>query len=71
MSKSPVTTEEPIPTKFEDLNLIPPLLQAVKRMGYKTASPIQAQLIPTVPGTTNRIPADWLRKQINLDPSTD
>ncbi len=46
MSKSPVTTEENIPTKFEDLNLIPPLLQAVKRVGYKVASPIQAQLIP-------------------------
>ncbi len=41
-----MTTEDPIPTKFTDLNLIPPLLDAVKRMGYKVASPIQSQLIP-------------------------
>lgn len=41
-----MTTVEPTPTKFTDLNLIPPLLDAINRVGYVNASPIQAALIP-------------------------
>lgn len=32
--------------KFEELNLDPRLLQAVKNMGFEEATPIQAQTIP-------------------------
>jgi ATP-dependent RNA helicase RhlE len=34
--------------KFTDLNLIPPLLNAVKSQGYTTPTPIQQQAIPLV-----------------------
>ncbi len=33
---------------FEDLNLIQPILQALKEQGYKSPTPIQAQAIPLV-----------------------
>jgi ATP-dependent RNA helicase RhlE len=36
------------PTKFESLNLITPLLEAVKAEGYETPTPIQSQAIPLV-----------------------
>jgi ATP-dependent RNA helicase RhlE len=36
------------PTKFESLNLIGPLLEAVKAEGYETPTPIQSQAIPLV-----------------------
>jgi ATP-dependent RNA helicase DeaD len=46
------TVSEPEPAEieprvaFSEMNLIPPLLEAVHRTGYTHASPIQAQLIP-------------------------
>src|SRR5690606_19227770 len=33
---------------FEDLNIIKPILQAVKEIGYNSPSPIQQQAIPIV-----------------------
>ena len=40
-----VNTEKPI-LKFSDLPLIEPILAAVKKTGYETPTPIQAQAIP-------------------------
>ncbi|MGE0874939.1 MAG: DEAD/DEAH box helicase [Burkholderiales bacterium] len=37
-----------ISTEFEQLGLIPPLLQAVRELGYEKPSPVQAQAIPLV-----------------------
>ena len=37
-----------ISSGFEQLGLIPPLLQAVKDLGYEQPSPIQEQAIPLV-----------------------
>ena len=34
--------------KFENLQLCPEILKAVKYMGFEEASPIQAQAIPTI-----------------------
>ncbi len=34
--------------KFEELNLAPALMQAVRELGYETPTPIQAQAIPAV-----------------------
>lgn len=33
---------------FEDLNLNPQILRAIKEMGFEEATPIQAQSIPAV-----------------------
>ena len=33
---------------FEELNLAPALMQAVRELGYETPTPIQAQAIPAV-----------------------
>ena len=34
--------------RFEELNLYPQLLRAIKEMGFEEATPIQAQAIPVV-----------------------
>ena len=33
-------------TEFQDLNLAPPILQALEAEGYNTPTPIQAAVIP-------------------------
>lgn len=42
------TESHPKSTRFSDLNLIPPLLQALHHAGYQNATPIQSQAIPVV-----------------------
>lgn len=37
-----------LPMTFENLNLIPPILQAVKNKGYVSPTPIQVQAIPAI-----------------------
>ena len=34
--------------KFEDLNLAPAILKAIRESGYETPTPVQAQAIPAV-----------------------
>lgn len=34
--------------KFEDLNLVPPILKAIKKKGYKNPTPIQGKAIPVI-----------------------
>ncbi|MDX8407717.1 MAG: DEAD/DEAH box helicase [Mariprofundaceae bacterium] len=41
-----MTTSETQQATFAEMNLIPPLMQALEGIGYETPSPIQAQTIP-------------------------
>lgn len=43
-----MSVDENSSRSFHDLNLIPPVLQALDDVGYETPSPIQAQVIPHV-----------------------
>jgi ATP-dependent RNA helicase DeaD len=43
---NPCMTSSDTPTLFEQLALAPPVLQAIKEIGYEQPSPIQAQSIP-------------------------
>ncbi|GHE33086.1 DEAD/DEAH box helicase [Sphingobacterium griseoflavum] len=45
---------EPIMT-FQDLNIIPPILDAIREMGYNTPSPIQEKAIPVILGDKDLI----------------
>lgn len=44
----PKTTTETTTISFADLNLAPPIMQALQESGYETPTPIQAQAIPVV-----------------------
>ena len=40
---------------FEDLDLNPQILRAIKEMGFEEATPIQAQSIPAVISISSRL----------------
>ena len=48
MSRYPRRTWRSVKMNFEELNLAPALMQAVRELGYDTPTPIQAQAIPAV-----------------------
>ena len=45
-TNTPITNSAGTITKFSELDLTAPLMQAVKEAGYETPTPIQAQAIP-------------------------
>lgn len=47
-SEPSLPESEPAPLRFEDLNLSPSVLAAVRKKGYETPTPIQAQAIPLI-----------------------
>ena len=60
--------------QFQDLNLIEPILKALKQEGYTTPTPIQAQAIPLVlegndllgcAQTYHIVPYFWIWRGIN------
>ncbi len=48
MSRYPRRTWRSVKMNFEELNLAPAIMQAVRELGYDTPTPIQAQAIPAV-----------------------
>ena len=48
MSRYPRRTWRSVKMNFEELNLAPAIMQAVRELGYETPTPIQAQAIPAV-----------------------